>query len=124
MNSFNHYAYGAVGEWLYLSVLGIETDEVFSGYRHIIISPQTGDALAYAKGSYKSALGLIRVSWEKTQTPGERRLAFTVPVNAAVKIRLEKGAVPSETDGLAFRLEDGYMTAESGSGSFEIFYRK
>lgn len=124
MNSFNHYAYGAVGEWLYRSVLGIETDEVFSGYRHIIISPQTGDALAYAKGSYKSALGLIRVSWEKTQTPGERRLAFTVPVNAAVKIRLEKGAVPSETDGLAFRLEDGYMTAESGSGSFEIFYRK
>lgn len=124
MNSFNHYAYGAVGEWLYRSVLGIETDEACSGYRRIIISPQTGDALAYAKGSYKSALGMIRVSWEKTQTPGERRLAFTVPANAAVTIRLEKGAVPSETAGLAFQLEAGCMTAETGSGSFEICYRK
>lgn len=124
MNSFNHYAYGAVGEWLYRSVLGIETDEVCSGYRRIIISPQTGDALAYAKGSYKSALGMICVSWEKTQTPGERRLAFTVPANAAVTIRLEKGAVPSENDGIAFQLEDGCMTAETGSGSFEIIYRK
>ena len=124
MNSFNHYAYGAVGEWLYRSVLGIETDEVCSGYRRIIISPQTGDALAYAKGSYKSALGMIRISWEKTQTPGERRLAFAVPANAAVTIRLEKGAVPYETDGLAFQLKEGCMTAEAGSGSFEIIYKK
>lgn len=124
MNSFNHYAYGAVGEWLYRSVLGIETDEACSGYRHIIISPQTGNALAYAKGSYKSALGMIRVSWEKTQTPGERRLAFTVPANAGVTIRLEKGAVLSEPDGLIFQLENGCMTAETGSGSFELCYRK
>ena len=124
MNSFNHYAYGAVGEWLYRSVLGIETDEASSGYRHIIISPQTGDTLAYAKGAYKSAIGMIRVSWEKMQMPRERRLAVTVPANAAVTIRLERGAVPSETDGLAFQLEDGCMTAETGSGSFEIIYRK
>ena len=67
---------------------------------------------------------MFGVRWENTLTPGERRLAVTVPANAAVTIRLEKGAVPSETDGLAIQLEDGCMTAETGSGRFEIFYRK
>src|SRR5690606_436196 len=40
MNSFNHYAYGAIGDWLYRCVAGIDTDEQLAGYKHIHIKPQ------------------------------------------------------------------------------------
>jgi alpha-L-rhamnosidase len=37
MNSFNHYAYGAIGEWMYRVMAGIEIDEAAPGYAHILI---------------------------------------------------------------------------------------
>lgn len=49
MNSFNHYAYGAVGDWLYRVVLGLQADEQAPGYRHSIISPRTGRILTMRK---------------------------------------------------------------------------
>lgn len=124
MNSFNHYAYGAVAEWLYRVVLGIEADEDRPGFSHVIISPQTGDDFAFAQGSYKSVYGTIKVRWEKGQESDQRRLTVTIPPNATASIRLEKGALPTETDGLAFELENGCMTAKTGSGCYEIGYRK
>ena len=124
MNSFNHYAYGAVGEWLYRVVLGIEADEKDPGYRHVIISPQTGDAFAFAKGHYDSVYGTIKVHWEKGQQEGERRLYLTIPANTTADIRLESGAVIADADGLAFVDQAGIMTAVAGSGTYEISYRK
>lgn len=124
MNSFNHYAYGAVGEWLYRVVLGIEADEKDPGYHHIVICPQTGDSFDFAMGSYKSVYGTIRVNWKKTETPNERHLVIQIPHNTTATIRLEKGAVPNVADGLDFHLENGCMTATTGSGSYNIIYKK
>ena len=45
MNSFNHYAYGAIGEWMYRIVTGIELDEAHPGYKHVLIQPQPGGGL-------------------------------------------------------------------------------
>jgi alpha-L-rhamnosidase len=45
MNSFNHYAYGAIGDWLYRIVAGIDTDEAAPGYKHILIKPHPGPGL-------------------------------------------------------------------------------
>ena len=56
MNSFNHYAYGAIGEWMYRVIAGIEIDEKEPGYRHIIFAPKTGGNLTWAQGSYESCL--------------------------------------------------------------------
>lgn len=124
MNSFNHYAYGAVGEWLYRVVLGIEADEQEPGYRHMIINPQTGDAFDFAEGFYESVYGRIQIRWEKGTQSGERLLRVTIPHNATAAICLETGAVPSETDGLDFVEGPEGMSAAAGSGTYEIRYRK
>lgn len=60
--SYNHYSYGAVGQWLYENVAGIRAAE--PGYRKIIIKPEIGGGLTWAKGSYRSSYGLIRSGWE------------------------------------------------------------
>ncbi|MBO5279103.1 MAG: hypothetical protein J6B06_06415, partial [Lachnospiraceae bacterium] len=66
MNSFNHYAYGAIGEWMYHTILGINTSTVpgETGYKKIILTPNAGGSLTFAKGSYESAYGRIISAWE------------------------------------------------------------
>src|SRR5690606_1675226 len=50
MNSFNHYSYGAIGEWLYRTVAGLDLDESQPGYKHVLIQPQIGgQGLSYAR---------------------------------------------------------------------------
>ncbi|MCI8286211.1 MAG: family 78 glycoside hydrolase catalytic domain [Lachnospiraceae bacterium] len=124
MNSFNHYAYGAVGDWLYRVVLGMEIDEKDPGYHHSIISPQTGDAFDFAEGSYESVYGVLKVRWEKGEAEDVRRLQITIPHNTTAEIRLEKGAEEIRTEGLDFALKEGIFTAQCGSGEWEIVYRK
>jgi len=64
MNSFNHYAYGAIGEWLYRVVAGIELDEQNPGYKHIIIQPHPGGGLTWAKARLDSMYGMIESNWQ------------------------------------------------------------
>src|SRR5690606_18520101 len=53
-NSFNHYAYGAIGDWLYRTVAGIDSDPAAPGYQRFIIRPQPGGTLTWARASYDS----------------------------------------------------------------------
>ena len=125
MNSFNHYAYGAVGDWLYRVVLGLEVDEKDPGYHHSIISPQTGEAFDYAQGTYESVYGPIKIRWEKGEKAHIRKLSVTIPHNTTSDIRLEKGAKVLQAEGLTFEeAEDGICTARCGSGDWEIIYEK
>lgn len=123
MNSFNHYAYGAIGEWLYRVILGIEIDEKEPGYRHVIIAPKTGDRLDFAEGSFESIYGTIKVLWKKENEGRERRLYFTIPHNTRACVRLEEGAAVTEAGGLSFERKNGALTAQCGSGEWEIVYR-
>src|ERR1700750_2019399 len=59
MNSYNHYAYGAIGEWLYGTVAGIDLDPARPGYKHIVVHPRPGGGLTRAKASLRSVHGLI-----------------------------------------------------------------
>ena len=61
MNSFNHYALGSVGEWLYRFVLGIEPAPGKAGFSRIALRPHPGGQLSWARGSYQSRWGLISV---------------------------------------------------------------
>ena len=124
MNSFNHYAYGAVGDWLYRVVLGMETDEADPGYHHSIISPRTGNAFGFAEGAFESGYGTLKVRWEKTQDGQERKLCVRIPHNTTAEIRLEEGACQVRAEGLCFVPEAGTLTARCGSGEWEIIYRK
>ena len=65
MNSFNHYSYGAIGEWLFSSILGINSSEKNgeTGYRRIILKPVFSSELAWARGWHESPCGKIKSNW-------------------------------------------------------------
>ena len=89
MNSFNHYAYGAVGDWLYGTVAGIETDEERPGFEHIRFVPKTTERLTFAKGSVKTKYGTVASEWYRE---GDTvRYVFTVPSGTAATAELEDG---------------------------------
>ena len=90
MNSFNHYAYGAVGEWLYRSVAGIEADEEAPGFKHTIISPLIGGGLSYVDAAYQSVYGEIAVNWKVRNSERGKivTLCVCIPHNARATIKL------------------------------------
>ncbi|MBV7533130.1 family 78 glycoside hydrolase catalytic domain [Chitinophaga sp. sic0106] len=80
--SYNHYAYGAVGNWLYSVIGGIQAAS--PGYRDIIIRPQPGGGLTWAKASYNSAYGEIRSEWE---LEGNKiKMTVQVPPGTSAKV--------------------------------------
>ncbi|MBQ6837770.1 MAG: family 78 glycoside hydrolase catalytic domain [Clostridia bacterium] len=79
MNSFNHYAYGSVGDWLYKTVAGIDYDINEPGYKHIIFRPLPCKALGYAKARIITDNGDIISGWEYTGKGNECKFTFTIP---------------------------------------------
>ena len=77
MNSYNHYAYGAVGDWLYGTVAGIETVEEYPGFERIRFCPKTTERLTFAKASLKTKYGTIASEWKREN--GKTTYTFTVP---------------------------------------------
>ena len=63
MNSFNHYAYGAIGKWLYSTVAGINIDPDDPGYKNIIFRPQPGGGLTQAKAEINTLYGPASSGW-------------------------------------------------------------
>ncbi|GAB6395179.1 MAG: alpha-L-rhamnosidase/family 78 glycoside hydrolase catalytic domain [Bacteroidales bacterium] len=84
MNSFNHVAIGAVGEWLYRHILGVQLDESRPGFRHFYIRPLPGNSLTWAKGNYHSINGNIEVSWANQN--GVFSLDLAIPVNTTATV--------------------------------------
>lgn len=91
MNSFNHYAYGVVCEWIWETVAGIAADPAKPGFKHIIMKPVPDKRLGFVKAEYKSAAGLIRSEWKYD---GDKWIwNFTVPEGATASVTL-----PGETE--------------------------
>lgn len=121
MNSFNHYAYGAVGEWLYRVCAGIEIKEDMPGYKCSVIHPHVG-GFTYAKASYKSVYGVISSGWKKQND--EIQLDVTIPVNTTSEIILDDASEILEADGINFQKTKQRYTVTVGSGTYHIRYRK
>ncbi|UHG93516.1 glycoside hydrolase family 78 protein [Spirosoma oryzicola] len=128
MNSFNHYAYGAIGDWMYRVVSGIEIGK--PGYKHVLIQPQPTDRLTYAKSSLKSSYGDIKSGWERKN--GQMIVRVSVPTNTTATIRLPKADASRVTEGgkaLAqganfrnIKAGQNDLTLEVGSGDYEFSY--
>lgn len=84
MVSFNHYASGAVGDWLYRRVAGIEPTS--AGYRSFIVKPIVGGNLTYAKASVRTPYGLVSSSWSIDD--GRFNLQVRVPVSATCTVEM------------------------------------
>ena len=86
MNSFNHYAYGSVADWLYGDAAGIKIDEDRPGFESITFAPLTDSRLTYVKASIESRKGLVKSEW-KTEN-GKTVYTFTVPDGVDAKVIL------------------------------------
>jgi len=84
MNSFNHYAYGAIGAWMFGTVAGLEYDPEQPGGRSLIFRPRPGGSLSWAEAKLETPYGLASIRWEKAGA--DLRLALEVPVNAAGRL--------------------------------------
>lgn len=82
MNSFNHYAYGSCGEWMYARIGSIELDEEVPGYKqfHIRPLPSPAHGLTWAEAALDTINGRIRVRWELQDD--ELTLNAVVPPNS------------------------------------------
>lgn len=131
MNSFNHYAFGAVGAWMYNYSLGIERDENEPGFKHFILQPNhdPDGKMTFAKGHYDSMYGRIESGW---QLDGNNLLySATVPPNTSATLYLpaisaeevtEGGKSANNVKGVTFlKFENGkaFYKLRSGTFSFE-----
>lgn len=86
MNSFNHYAYGAVEEWIMSHNLGIQRDESRPAYKHILIQPEINTAFKSVKGGFRSVYGDIESEWNVTASGAE--ISFSIPANTTATFSL------------------------------------
>ena len=96
MNSFNHYAYGAVLAWIYRTAAGIASDPKAPGFRNIVMKPIPDRRLGFVKAEYRSAAGLIKSAW--TYDGDTWIWDFTVPEGATASVTL-----PGETCARTYR---------------------
>lgn len=120
MNSFNHYAYGAVGEWLYRTIAGIEIDTQHPGYSHFYLKPQVGGGLAHAKAEFQSIHGKIVSGWHFANNTVT--LTVEIPANTSADIILSQALKILDDDGLKFSYETSWK-ATAGSGQYTIVYQ-
>jgi alpha-L-rhamnosidase len=130
MNSFNHYAYGAIGDWMYRVVTGIEVDTAAPGYKHILIQPQPGGGLTQARASHLSQYGKVTSAWQLKD--GRIELTIEIPANTRATVRLpnaatvditESGKAVAAGEGIASITRDGNSAViEVGSGRYEFVY--
>jgi alpha-L-rhamnosidase len=126
MNSFNHYAYGAVGAWMYAVIGGIDLDPEQPGYKHIIMHPQPGGGLTYATAELHSMYGVIRSAWTLENNNFDWRI--TVPANITATVYVpamdlsgvtENGQPVENSNGVTFlRMEDDFAVFVVSSGSY------
>ncbi len=97
MNSFCHYAIGAVGEWMYRTMLGLHPDEANPGWKHFTIAPVPGGGLSWVQGRYESIRGPIDVAWRVRG--GRLSLNVSVPPNTTATIHVPTSDPASVREG-------------------------
>ena len=103
MNSFNHYAYGCVCQWLWETAAGISADVAQPGFRHILLAPVPDPRLGSMKAEYRSAAGLIGSEWHYE---GEHwSWTFTIPEGATASVVLPGEAEAKEYEAGTYTLE-------------------
>ncbi len=126
MNSFNHYAYGCIGEWMYSTIGGIQPDG--PGYKKIIIHPVINKILTYANTSYQSIQGKIVSNWKIRQNkiilditiPINTRATVYIPTRNSQKIK-ESGKLVSLSKEIKYlTTENKYAIYQLGSGNYHF----
>ncbi len=127
MNSFNHYAYGAVGNWMYQQIGGLQAVE--AGYKKSRVAPSIGGGLTSGKGSLDTSYGKLASDWSVAQD-GSLRLMATIPANTSSTIVIpasseqlvrESGVDVANAPGVkSVSFANGRLSVEVGSGTYDF----
>ena len=125
MNSFNHYAYGAVGDWLYRKVAGIDIDPATPGFKSIIIKPHPGNEMNNVSAAHNSPYGKVSSDWKILD--GKFMLTVNIPVNSTATVYVPSTDETLEINGEAVGAVDKvaaegvdyhYIKVKKGSGKY------
>ncbi len=119
MNSLNHYAYGAIADWIVSVVAGIDSEAGpgGAGYRRSVVRPRPGGGLTRASAAQKTPYGTLSSAWTLDGT--RLTLEVTVPHNTAATVVLPAGDIV-ENGGLAFAFNGGGQAATAPSGAYRF----
>jgi alpha-L-rhamnosidase len=128
MNSLNHYAYGAVGEWLFRRVAGIDCDPERPGFRRVLCRPLPHKALGWVKAWHQAHVGRIDAEWKveeeqvryRLMLPANVEARVVLPVAAMDSVILDGAPVDAHREIGAARLDKGQVTVDVGSGLWEF----
>jgi len=128
MNSFNHYAYGAIGDWMYEVMAGIAIDASHPGYKHILIQPQPGGGFTSVSASHETMYGKVSSAW--TMNGDKFAIVIEIPSNTTATVRLPKTQLASVSEGsrpltngngiISSRQDGDSVIAEVGSGRYKF----
>ncbi|MES1160844.1 MAG: alpha-L-rhamnosidase C-terminal domain-containing protein, partial [Bacteroidota bacterium] len=132
MNSFNHYSYGAIGDWMYRTVAGVDTYEDGVGYKHSRIYPHPGGGLTEAEARLATGYGELASHWRKEKD--SLLLDIIIPANTSstVYIPAPEGGLVTEGGHLLRDVKDvqvagvgrGYLMLNLGSGQYHFAVRE
>ena len=130
MNSFNHYAYGAIGEWLYHYVAGLGLDEKEPGFKHLRLSPHPGGGLTHGSAVIQTLYGQAECSWRISNN--QFNMNVTIPANTTATVTLlqakleqvkENGQPLQIGNGISATVQnDGVVELQLGSGHYQFTY--
>jgi alpha-L-rhamnosidase len=128
MNSFNHYAYGAIGDWMYRVSAGIETDG--AGYRNLILQPHPSKKLSFSKARFESPYGTVASGWERkdnkikvtVRIPANSMATILLPVNDPSMIAENGKSLGENKNFSEIKASGGKVTLKAGSGEYTFEY--
>jgi alpha-L-rhamnosidase len=128
MNSFNHYALGSVGEWLYRFLLGIDQEPGTAGFGQLLLRPHPGGSLDWARGSYQSVRGRVRAGWQRdhgrltywAELPPNVTATVRIASDQPAEVRDAAGNPPAAIAGFPGARDAQEAVFEVGSGAHEF----
>lgn len=129
MNSFNHYAYGSIMEWVYQNVAGLNPVEEHPGFRRVRLAPQPDLRLDWVKVSLESASGRYESEWA-IQPEGDLTFHFHIPFNASAQLKLPDSQLadvmlngaPLNASGVTARQDGTGIAVELATGEWNFSY--
>ncbi|HUB60612.1 MAG TPA: family 78 glycoside hydrolase catalytic domain [Puia sp.] len=128
MNSFNHYAYGAIGDWMYRVIAGIDTYAADPGYHHSRIDPHPGGGLTEAAADLQTGYGLLSSHWRMNNDTLYMDLVIPPNTTSSVFIPGPDGGLITESGHPLATVKEitvesvgrGYLVARLGSGEYHF----
>ncbi len=132
MNSFNHYSYGAIGDWMYRQMVGLDTYEDGAGYKHSKVQPHIGGGFTNASASLDTYYGKLSSGWKlqgediylDVIIPANTTSSVFIPTKDATKVS-ENGQALSTVNGIKIiGQKDDYLETQLGSGEYHFVIKK